>query len=411
MVFSHFESMANKIPIGKWVVTLSILCIGVANIFAMLKLQLYYPNHDNDMDLPSKMLAEFGRNHRHDNDEYERIRASRWDGLPYSSLLPQKLYTIVGLESSGTRLITATLSKALGLEEYRPANGPREELGGDDVTRVQHVSLPWGCCCDRIKNKTTNTWHPINGATTISVLLPGMCNVPTQNTTIIEQCAAMAKDANVTFDSDKRHAIYPQRFLLDLVASKEFYKSIGVEQIVVVVTRDQTIRRKGVVGNNYCRNETLLEWEEVTATNLLRDAIRKYILGNENSGNDNGSRQNYQRKSSKSLLPLGKKLQPPQQYIKPTTTKSLLPSANGLVLVSYESLMALGDIYIELLYHALGIDSDHIPDISDGNQKYVDSNGTIQRTNPKTGGPLGANLRKLESEHKTKREIFRNNES
>jgi hypothetical protein len=48
-----------------------------------------------------------------------------------------------------------------------------------------------------------------------------------------------------------------------------------------------------------------------------------------------------------------------------------LPLANNVALVSYESMMKLGPTYIQMLYEVLGLDTDYIPEIMDGNAKHV----------------------------------------
>ena len=51
---------------------------------------------------------------------------------------------------------------------------------------------------------------------------------------------------------------------------------------------------------------------------------------------------------------------------------SFFTERNELVLlVSYESMILLGDAYVQLLYKTLGIDSDHKPFIKNSNSKYV----------------------------------------
>jgi hypothetical protein len=50
---------------------------------------------------------------------------------------------------------------------------------------------------------------------------------------------------------------------------------------------------------------------------------------------------------------------------------SSLPNGNNVVLVSYESLMMLKEPYVKMLYEALGIESNYMPSIRDGNLKYV----------------------------------------
>jgi len=42
-----------------------------------------------------------------------------------------------------------------------------------------------------------------------------------------------------------------------------------------------------------------------------------------------------------------------------------------VVVVSYESLMKLKGVYIQLLYKALGIESNYVPEFRDGNEKYI----------------------------------------
>ena len=84
----------------------------------------------------------------------------------------------------------------------------------------------------------------------------------------------------------------------------------------------------------------------------MNAAIRKYLLqdgnGEENSSSSGGS------SSSSGIL-----------------------SGNGFVLLSYETLISLGDTYIQMLYETLGIQSDYLPEFRDGNLKYVESaNGT-----------------------------------
>lgn len=48
-----------------------------------------------------------------------------------------------------------------------------------------------------------------------------------------------------------------------------------------------------------------------------------------------------------------------------------ISSGNNVVVVSYESLMKLKGVYIQLLYKALGIESNYVPEFRDGNEKYI----------------------------------------
>jgi hypothetical protein len=58
-------------------------------------------------------------------------------------------------------------------------------------------------------------------------------------------------------------------------------------------------------------------------------------------------------------------------FPKPWRKLNALPFGNNVVLVSYESLVKLEGTYIKMLYNVLGIESDYVPDIKNGNSKYV----------------------------------------
>jgi len=62
---------------------------------------------------------------------------------------------------------------------------------------------------------------------------------------------------------------------------------------------------------------------------------------------------------------------------------STLPSGNNVFLVSYESIIKLQGLYIQMMYKALGIESDYdyMPDIHDGNKKYINSTSNYRYKN------------------------------
>ena len=80
----------------------------------------------------------------------------------------------------------------------------------------------------------------------------------------------MAKDANLTINQTG-NGIYPERYNLDIVASKEWYESKGVEQVFVIVLRDQTISAES--RNEHCPNKLLKEQEEAVGTDIIIRAI------------------------------------------------------------------------------------------------------------------------------------------
>lgn len=148
-------------------------------------------------------------------------------------------------------------------------------------------------------------------------------------------CRELAIEANFDIEHPD-HSIYPARYFLDIIANKEFYESKGIEQVVVIVIRDKTVSFTSRV--EHCNTTTLRFEEEQLGTEIINNAIKKYIL---NDGDD-------RRKLS-----------------------STLPSGNGVVLVSYETLLKLKEVYIRMIYDALGIQSDYLPTFKDGNQKYI----------------------------------------
>jgi hypothetical protein len=157
----------------------------------------------------------------------------------------------------------------------------------------------------------------------------------------------MAKDLNMV--KPGRQNIYPQRYFLDIVSQMEMMESKGVEQLFVIVMRDENISRQSRM-SRHCRNKKLMLKEDKIGTDIMIQAIEKYILMDNNNTSTSDGR-----------------------YRRLTST---LSSGNGIVLVSYESLILLGQTYIRLLYTALGIESDYMPEVMDGNKKYVASNLT-----------------------------------
>ncbi len=167
-------------------------------------------------------------------------------------------------------------------------------------------------------------------------------------------CQELAVDANFTI-SDPDKPIYPERYFLDIVANKEWYESKGVEQVFVIVIRDKTVSFTSRVG--HCNLVTLREQEEELGTQIINSAIEKYIL----NGTDKGRQ-----------------------------LSSSLPSGNNVFLVSYETLLKLKEVYIRMIYDALGIESDYVPIFKDGNEKYVTAPKKIQ-TRPYASEPVVTN--------------------
>mmetsp|Transcript_6693 Transcript_6693/g.14406 ORF Transcript_6693/g.14406 Transcript_6693/m.14406 type:complete len:422 (-) Transcript_6693:306-1571(-) len=312
------------------------------------------------------------------------------------STLPSKIYTVAGLESSGTHFVSGLLAEALRTGPYR--DGSFINRGGTDEVRVQHVSLPQGDNCDDspfppiqkvvLPGACSSNWDaaPANrSAVPDCVLEACSCAFLPKNETLLrrnltfsldERCAAMARDTDQTVEDGR--VVYPRRYLFDLVANKEWYDARGVEQWYVIVVRDQTAsrmsRKRAPV---HCSNDTLLEEEEEIGTDILVRTIRKYILEEEDGGKKHrkltaATMGEWYRETFPEYVDIaGRDRHDPARLRRRLTAANTLPSGNNVVLVSYETLMKLPEIYIKLFYDTMGIASEHFPTAKDGNKKYM----------------------------------------
>jgi len=254
------------------------------------------------------------------------------------SILPKKLYSVIGLESSGTKFVSRLLTTALNLTGYR--EGSRSFTGEKEGVQVQHFSLPWGSTCDAIDDDP-----PI-----VDVVLPANCT--RSNTTRSERSWCNSATNEIWgFDIKGEKVTYPSRYILNIVSNKEWYDSRGVEQFFIIVVRDEGASYKSRI--KHCHNTTAKQREEKISMDIIVDAINTYILEDEEK---NVTRDSYNYWHAESLGN-GRQL-------------SALPFRNNVVVVSYESLVMLKETYIKMLYNVLNINSDFMPDIKNGNSKY-----------------------------------------
>ncbi len=179
-------------------------------------------------------------------------------------------------------------------------------------------------------------------------------------------CRKMARDANMTL-SRKGNDIYPQRYNLDIVASKEWYESKGVEQVFVIVLRDQSISAESRLG--HCNDQILKEEEEEIGTEIIIRAINKYVMG----GVRRLSASSYESWYKEMFWEETNDINDNDNNLDDGGHRKLsaLPSGNNVFLVSYESLLKLKEVYVKMMYEALDIESDFMPSFKDGNAKYV----------------------------------------
>lgn len=240
-----------------------------------------------------------------------------------SKLIPERLITVVGQESSGTRLVTQTIARALNISSVK--NDKFLESYTNGTFLVQHNSLPSaGHCAESFVN--------------VSQLTPSECEcmippVPGANPVLgfnpfyEEEC----KTIGVSQCVEK----IKSRSILNPTSHINWYKSRGSIATLVIVTRDQSIESVSNYLAGHCRNSQFQEKETEIVLKLLKEAIVEL-----------SKEPNILRKESGNSLP-------------------------SVVLVSYETLMLFKETYLIRIYKELGFSSDYSPPLNDGNNKYI----------------------------------------
>lgn len=67
---------------------------------------------------------------------------------PKEHLLPKRVLTVFGPESSGSTFLASTLGAAAGIIDGVVETIPRQATSLDGEWEVQHLSLPWGWLCE-----------------------------------------------------------------------------------------------------------------------------------------------------------------------------------------------------------------------------------------------------------------------
>lgn len=288
---------------------------------------------------------------------------------PKYTILPKKIISVIGLESSGTQFVSKIFEDALNTGPYREGSLPCWEtcteksveceqkkkmvkshrcVENRDV-QIQHFSLPWGSDCIRRPNP------PV-----VDVILPPQCSRAQSDPDEIQQCDKMSSDL-WGFKLNGMAMEYPKRYQLDITANKKWYDAQGVEQIFIIVMRDSTISY--TARGDHCSDPDLREQEEEVGMEIIIDAINTFIL---KDVDEKVSKKSYTHWVAKQGQDEGER------------RLRSLPSGGNVVVVSYESLVKLGRTYVKMLYATLGIESDFIPDIKDSNKKYL--NNTSNRS-------------------------------
>ena len=243
---------------------------------------------------------------------------------PTFHVLPTRLITVFGLESSGTTILTSTLASAVGAKEVLPDLVHRTMTTNESKrTEIQHVSLPWGWNIHGQEGKSEN-----EVLSTIDVIPPMECMVYPHYPLKWKQIEKDAEPADPNCRSETgftERVRLPQRFMVNITSHVKWYQERGVQVTAVVMVRDDYAHMQGKFGTHN-KNMTLAIQEDSHAKRLIENAM-SFLSSHE---------------------------VPPQ-----------------LILVSYETLMSLQKPYLFDLYRQLEINSTYMPGFQSGNKKYV----------------------------------------
>jgi hypothetical protein len=363
-----------------------IQCVGIMLIVACVIMVALSTRSLNDYHskISFSTKIKFGADDEATDETVEEKRAQLKRQF---SILPKKIYSVIGLESSGTQFVSKIIQDALQKGPYRSGSFPccgslrcsmncglwlgkkeyieclnvqnianNRKCNETSDVQVQHFSLPFGSTCDQFP-------HP----PIVDVVLPSQCTRNHKDPTEVQECNAMSKEL-WGFELNGKAMVYPPRYQLDISAQIKYYRSKGVDQVFVIVLRDQDISFIAR-GDAHCRDVKLREIEELVGKDLIIDAINTHILGNEEEHLTRGTLSHWVAKSYEQTKQ--------HRSARRQLTSLPLKRDNAVVVVSYESLMNLGKTYVQLLYQNLGIDSDLIPHMQNGNTKYLNTTNTM----------------------------------
>lgn len=307
-----------------------------------------------------------------------------------STVLPKILYTIYGLESSGTTYFAQTIAMALNItgdddedgttitSNSTPPTFSESALQTRDKTiHIQHLSLPTGGMEGRPPDITylydKRFTHPLP---TVNVIYPLGCNPkspfagpPRDDWPVPEKCQPLMGDDDTSNNNDGNNdtimtmTTFPHRVFVNITSHVRWYRQRGVIVYPIMVVRDPSFHFEGILRYHapnsdaafvqyHMGREIMLEsLQKPTRTTATRQKNEKL------HNNDNDNTNPYH-----------------------DTDDGDMDDAVYPIIVSYETLMTLREPYLFELYHELNIHSKFIPKFHNGNLKYTST--TNQTNNP-----------------------------
>jgi hypothetical protein len=294
-------------------------------------------------------------------------RTSKTSGsniLPTSLILPKRLLTIFGLESSGTTFVTRLVAASIRIRPRDVGSG-RNDLSVQEPNRnyeVQHVSPPSGNFCE--------------GGTVpvVPAMYPALCiNMNWTETASSFGASPLYRDCQNVASLKERY-VYPKRYFVNISSHIQWYRDRGVEASAILVVRDATI---GSMARSlaHCLKAEYREEEEQVGLQLMYEALQQLSSSNDE---DNAF------------------LSPP------------------LVVLSYETLMNLGIPYFEHILERLQLprvrnDDDGLgKTLHNGNLPYIRSyqdvkvNKFLSTLNDTARETFLADMKKKQQQHDDK---------
>jgi hypothetical protein len=255
-------------------------------------------------------------NSRTDDIALQAQQDNQYPLQPVSNMLPQRLFLIYGLESSGTTFTARTIATALGIPKQRKGDFVESD---DGSVHVQHISLPWGGIKRGEWGFRTQYSEPLP---MIPVFYPKPCQMDPP-THARDKPPSLQPPPDVCREfMEEQVMTRPHRFFVNMTTHITWYRERGVLVYPIIVVRDPLLHFKGVTDRR---------------------------LGH--TPNDQAAYAQYE---------MGRAI------IVETINKGLNP-----IIISYETMLTLQKPYLRQLYHTLGIESDFIPTFKNGNTKYL----------------------------------------
>ena len=247
----------------------------------------------------------------------EALTAGGYPTQRVSDALPEKMYLIYGVESSGTKFVAEALAGAVGLPDWYDLSFTDTLESNDNKVHFQHLSLPSGSNEVLKEGLQEHEKWSLENLSIVPVYYPTGCRVqsevPSAMVPVPRRCrSVMGKEVMTP----------PHRYFVNITSHVQWYRERGVKVYPVMVVRDPMFHFSGILApyRGHCQNPEKAYEQYEQGRAIMAEAL--------NSG-----------------------VQP--------------------LIVSYETLLTLQMPYLQHIYFQLGIVSKHRPSFVNGNTKKL----------------------------------------